>query len=196
MRACSAVRLLAVAAAVVLWVGGAGCRSGNSALPICNTLVIDGPIVSATAMAAAAPPAVGGTVVQGTYQLSTITFYTGPTGSTTAPNIQIAAIFEITGNVIQQAGYVNTQESRFTSTFTTSGTTLSFVDICPYSSAGMSSYSATPTSLSLYATTSNSVREQVFTLRAGPSDGGPPSEGGAPSDGGDASGDAATGDGG
>jgi hypothetical protein len=152
---------LAAGLSIVL---AAGCTPDPVALPVCNTLVVDAPIVDATAMAAVAPGAAGGTIADGRYRLSAITLYTGPNGSTTAPDLHIAAVFEISGDVIQQAGFINDRESRFTSRYTASGTTLSIVDTCPYSDFGMSSYSATPTTFSIYVAAQGGTLEQVYAL--------------------------------
>ena len=53
------------------------------------------------------------------------------------PDLHIAAIFEIAGNVIQQAGFINDREVAFHIQFTMSGTSLNVVDICPGNGSGV-----------------------------------------------------------
>jgi hypothetical protein len=143
----------------------ASCSSGSSGRAACNTLVDDGPDVSFVAMATAAPVPTGGTIAEGTYELSALTLYTGPGGSTTAPGGTFSAVFEISGNTMQQVGSEDGVEKRYTSTFTISGSTVSTVDSCPVSDSSTHSLSATPTELRIYDSGTVGTLEQAYAKR-------------------------------
>lgn len=116
-------------------------------------------------MAATAPDPAGGAIQDGTYSLTSMTEYTGPQGLAGILDISASAVLTISGSTMQQDGKVNGQETRYTTTITTSGTTITTSDICPGPSSGMHSYTATPTALSIYDSEGGSTLEQVYTRR-------------------------------
>jgi hypothetical protein len=129
----------------------------------CNTLVIDGPSVTAAAVSAAAPTPAGGAIEDGTYELTAMTLYTDT--SAAPPEGTFSAVFEIAGGVMQQASKINGSESRYTTTFTISGISVSMVDTCPRWSSETHSLTATPTDYRIYDTASSGTLEQIYTKR-------------------------------
>jgi hypothetical protein len=141
------------------------CSSSSAQGTPCNTLVDDGPKVPATEIAAAAPTPAGGAIADGTYQLTAVTAYSGPGGSTLGVALTASEVQTISGMTIQEDGILNGQESRYTTTFTTSGTTLSTSDTCPSPSTASHGYTATATELRIYDAKMGLTIEQVYSLR-------------------------------
>jgi hypothetical protein len=141
------------------------CSSDSSDTPVasCNTLVDDGPSVTITAASAAAPTPVGGAIEDGTYELSAMTLYTDT--SADLPPGTLSAVFEITGDVMQQVSKINGSEQRYTTSFTISGISISMVDSCPSWSSETHSLTATPTEYRIYDSLTSGVLEQVYTRR-------------------------------
>jgi len=131
----------------------------------CNTLADDGPGVVPRAVASAAPNPMGGAITDGTYVLSGIVLYTGPGGSTTAPNGTFSAVTQISGGKMLQVGTVNGTETRYASTFTTSGTTISTNDTCPSPKSETHSFTASTTELRIYDSAAGGTLEQAFSKR-------------------------------
>lgn len=95
-----------------------------------------------------------------------MTLYTGPGGSTTSPAGTASAVFEITGQTMQQVGSIDGTEKRYTSTFTISGITVSTTDTCPAPDTGSHQFTATPAEFRIYDDTgSNGTLEQTYTRR-------------------------------
>src|SRR6185503_20251689 len=88
----------------------------------CNDLVNDAPEVGYTEVAGAAPTPSGGAIVDGRYVISALNLYalTVP-----VPDSVARGVFAIEGNEMQQVGELDGEETRYTSTFTTSGTSMS-----------------------------------------------------------------------
>jgi len=156
------VRILCFLGAGLL-VGLAGCSSDGDApaAGACNTLANDGPLVMAMASTAVAPTPAGGTVTDGTYQLTAATLYS----AAALPPSTAHGIFQITGNTMQQVGDVNGTESRYTSTYTTSGSTVSTTDTCPAPKSATHGFTATSTTLRIYDDTPLGKLEQTYTKR-------------------------------
>lgn len=131
----------------------------------CNALADDGPTVTPTAVASAGPSPAGGAITDGTYVLSTVTLYTGPGGSTIAPNGTFSGVIQISGSRMLQVGAINGAEQRYVSTFTTSGTSISTTDTCPTPKSATLSFSATATGLRIYDSTIGGTLEQAFSKR-------------------------------
>src|SRR5689334_11551047 len=86
---CGVVLLLACSAC-----GGGGDADVDAAPPDagpCNTVANVGDVVNAVRVAEEAPARNGGTLVDGTYVVTSYRGYTGAGGSTVAPGIQIEA---------------------------------------------------------------------------------------------------------
>jgi hypothetical protein len=151
--------------------GLCACSSGSTSSdsialpPPCNALVDDGPMVTATEVAAAAPTPAGGKILDGTYALTTLTAYTGVGGKTGNLALTASEVQTISGTTLQEDGKINGQESRYTTTISTSGTTLSTSDTCPMPSTATHAFTATATNLRIYNTMASFTLEQVYTRR-------------------------------
>ena len=150
--------------------GGAGrgaLRGADGTPATCNALVDDGPVVTPTAVAATAPTPAGGNLVDGTYDLTALTLYTGLGVSASPPSGTFSAVYQIAGNVAQQVGRLNGSEARYTSTFTISGTRFLSADTCPVpkQNSDSVSISATPTGFRVYDSVRGGILEQRYTKR-------------------------------
>jgi hypothetical protein len=131
----------------------------------CNDLVDDAPTVVAMTVAETAPSPAGGTIADGTYALTAMNAYSGAGGATGDLGIMASAVMTISGMTMQQAGQINGQEKRYTSTFTTSGTTIMTMDTCPAPNTDMHSYTATPNALIVIDSESGYTLAQTYSLR-------------------------------
>jgi hypothetical protein len=149
----------------VALLGVCACSSSSGSSTNCNSLVDDGPTVTATEVAAAVPTPTGGTIANGTYALTALTAYTGVGGPTGNLALTASEVQTISGTTMQQEGTINGKESRYTTMISTSGTTISTSDTCPSPSMATHGYTATATELRIYDAMSGFVLEQVYTLR-------------------------------
>ena len=149
--------------AVMLAVSACSDDDSPITVPTCNTLADDGPPVTATAVSATAPAPAGGTIEDGTYELTAMTLYGGT--SADLPPGTVSVVVEVTGSVMQQVIKINGSAGRYTTNFTTSGTSISLVDSCPKWTSETHSFSATPTDHRMYDTGTAGVLEQVYTKR-------------------------------
>lgn len=106
------------------------------------------------------PSPMGGSFADGVYELTAMTLYGG-----TPPADDLSAVFEIAGTTMQQVGRIGSVEKRYTSTFTTSGTTVSTTDTCPAPDSGSHSFTATATSFAIYDSVATGTLEQRYTRR-------------------------------
>ncbi|MBK7580490.1 MAG: hypothetical protein IPI67_09825 [Myxococcales bacterium] len=136
--------------------GGAdagACTAFPDAGAACNSLANGAAFVPVTQVATAVPTGTGGTIAEGLYHLTKIEGYTGnPLGSLT-----MKQTLEICGGVGQLVGDEQGPPVYHKSfTFTTSGTGITATTTCSTQSPNVdivySSYTATPTSLTLYST--------------------------------------------
>lgn len=154
--------MLSIAFAVCVW----GCSSGSDGTGgACNSLVNDAPLVTLSAVADTAPAPAGGSIAGGIYELSAMTLYTGPGGSTVAPDMTASAVIQIAGQTMQQVGSIDGAEKRYTSTFTISGTTISTTDTCPAPDTGSHSLTATSTEFRIYDANAQGALQQTYTMR-------------------------------
>ncbi len=113
----------------------------------CNGLANDAPAVDSTAKSGTAPTPQGGTVVDGTYFLTTLNEYGsgGPTalGRRSTMVIQGSDMQHVT----DEQGIAT---DRGSNTFTTSATTFTTNATCPTDATATSSYTATATTLTFY----------------------------------------------
>lgn len=148
------------------FLGVGACSSGSSGSSgACNNLVNDAPTVTATEIATAAPTPAGGTIADGMYALTALTAYTGVGGQTGNLALMASEVQTISGTTMQQDGTINGQESRYTTTISTSGTTLSTSDTCPSPSTATHGYTATATELRIYDNMTGYTLEQVYKLQ-------------------------------
>lgn len=132
----------------------------------CNAISDDGPKITAVAMADTPPAPTGGTIVDGTYELTELVLHTGPGGSTKVPSESGSAVLQIRGASMQQVGTVKGVELRYTRTLTTSGTTLTTNDTCPTVKTEGHSFSATNTELRIYDSAAGvGTVEQIYSHR-------------------------------
>jgi hypothetical protein len=152
-----------------------GCSSGSSgssgssetpdAAQVCNSLVDDGPTVRYAVVAAAAPTPAGGTITDGTYELASVTAYTGTNGPTTPNPSTARMVMVFAGSTVQSVDVVNGQEHRYIATFSVSGTTITMRDTCPDQVVSIFEITAAATELRIYATSSGITVEMRFTKR-------------------------------
>jgi hypothetical protein len=131
----------------------------------CNALVNGAPQVTANQVASVAPPATGGTLVDGTYFLTSVTIYTGfggatgPTGSAESVTLQLAS--GIAQSVAGSSGSVSHETATLTPT---SPTTLTASTTCPAPKTPTTlSYSATATSFFAQSTFGSTTILEAFT---------------------------------
>jgi hypothetical protein len=156
--------------------GGSLAACGDNTDPSqgesCNTIVPTGPCATETSSSATAPTPAGGTIVAGTYDLTTMTVYGAPpdsgldsakrgvimisvgTGANTF-NIQVA---EQSGTTLQrQSGVAVANSAQQQITFTPS---------CPNgNNGGPSPYSATSTTFTLFEDQNGGTRVNIYTKR-------------------------------
>ena len=129
----------------------------------CNALATSGPPVTATFIAAAGPSPAGGTIVPGTYVLSSFAMYTGPGGASgnaagavlSTAQITSGSIETVSENLsVQPDGGATAVVEVVTAsgTFTTSGDAIMVSFTCPGVAMGTQSYTATSTSIALFET--------------------------------------------
>ncbi len=114
---------------------------------VCNDLAQNGGEVFRARVASPYPSFTGGTITAGTWVLTKMTEYTGAggmTGTDTTPQRWTILVAGMTSNNVRQAG--TSAASRFTSSFTTTGSKVTFTDSCPtVGTRGTFDYSATAT---------------------------------------------------
>lgn len=117
----------------------------------CNDLAYGSAVLTIQDDPIATPAATGGTVSDGTYNLSTYTHYTGVGGSSGAGTLTLRSTVRITGNKIDilRRDYTNV-EKRWSGTFVTSGTTITINYTCPAASSESGGYSAAPSKFAYY----------------------------------------------
>ena len=138
----------------------------------CNTIVNNGPTVTVREGAMAPPRPLGGTITDGTYVLSATTLYLAPgvpPTPTSMPSDTLGTysmVFEFKGNRILSVGTSNGKETRYVTTFTTSGTTIFEKDICPLPEESSSrSFTAYERELRFYMPSKHGTLEFILTKR-------------------------------
>jgi hypothetical protein len=142
-----------------------GSSNSSASSTGCNNLVDDGPTVTATRVAAAPPVPAGGAILDGTYELTAFTAYTGVGGATGNLALTASEVQTISGTTVQEDGKINGRESRYTTTIRTSETTISTSDTCPSPRTATHGYTATAIELRIYDTKAGVTMEQVYKLR-------------------------------
>lgn len=155
------LRRLVASSLLLLW--GCSSEEEGNAEP-CNTLRNNGPKVMAVVAEGDAPTPVpmGGEIADGTYVLIGISYY----GEAAAlPSTEIQSVFEISGNKMQQVGSIDDEETRYNSTFSTSGTTVTLRDTCPAPMTSRFEFTATADQFYIYDDRAGGIMEQFFELR-------------------------------
>ena len=117
----------------------------------CNDLTYGSAVLTIQDDPIATPTATGGTVSDGTYNLSTYTHYTGVGGSSGAGTLTLRSTVRITGNKIDILRKDFTGiEKRWSGTFVTSGSDITISYTCPSASTETGSYSAAPSKFAYY----------------------------------------------
>ena len=131
----------------------------------CNEFANDGPIIMFTAVPALPPNPLGGTIADGTYELTAVNAYTGPGGSTVVPLDALSAVLVFAGDTMQAAMRIGEESLRTTATFSTDGTTLFTSYSCPQAEMDTDGFSADSQTLEIYNPTSNGTVEEIYSKR-------------------------------
>jgi hypothetical protein len=129
----------------------AGAPSGT-----CDAMPNDSaPITTVDMVATAAPAATGGAVQDGTYHLTALTLYVGPTGKSGAIPITLKGVMRIQTGVVDSALDGTNSEGdpiaeRTRETFTTAGASVSYTMTCPTVKTRTGTYSTSGSSLTLF----------------------------------------------
>ena len=119
--------------------------AGDAAMA-CNDVVNSAPVVAVTQIADDPPASSGGTIADGTYELTAVAIYTGASGPTGPSGTEQTTVV-VSGATFQvvSAG----QPPRRTLTLATSGTAFTATDTCPDSTVTTGTYTATATGLTI-----------------------------------------------
>ena len=153
--------------------GGGSCGAAVAQGQACNTVTDVGTVVTPTCMSGTIPAGTGGTIVDGTYTLTSQTYY----GSTTCSYGSVSGTAEITGGCIQQAS--NTPfPVAISTTYSTKGATITRTLTCigtgglDASAASLdtpaATFTATPTTVTIFiknSGTSSSNPDRVETYQ-------------------------------
>jgi hypothetical protein len=121
--------------------------AASDAGPPCNTIANTAPVVDITQIAADPPTPLGGTIADGTYWETSLDIYTGPAGPAGMTGTsQTTALIQ--GTTVQLVS--DGQPTRRTVTLTTADAGFTSVDSCPYAQMSQGSYTATPTTLTIF----------------------------------------------
>lgn len=146
--------------------GGAGDQDAGGGVDggRCNDIVLTSFLVDRIGLNGDPPVGTGGTIVDGTYDLTRFDVYVGvggvggPTGITAQSTIRVAGT--TLDQVILYTGSGAPQEIRSTYSFAASGATLALTSICP--AGGVSSRQFTANGTTLVVT--DNVSKEVFTF--------------------------------
>ena len=136
--------------------GGSSSASGAGGGGACNTVAITAPVVTDSSGAGTKPTPAGGTIADGTYQVTAHTYYAP--GSAKGNTYKVMLV--VAGGTAQIAQIRNGgAEERFSLTVSTTGTTFSAISSCPVMGTALDfdAYTATATELLLFNPTNDSV---------------------------------------
>ncbi len=148
--------------------GGGGGGDGGS----CNNLMLTGKVVDAEKLQGDPPAAVGGTVVDGDYDITQINVYVGVTGVAGPAGFSEQGSMNITSGVIQRSTVAKDSTTNQTTTTDDTGNlstpdgggaTLIDTLTCPGAGLAQYDYTATPTTLRLLNPITKT--ERVYTKR-------------------------------
>jgi len=141
--------------------GSSIARGTGGAAPPCNTLVNAAPVVVSARLAQDPPTPTGGTLVEGTYFLTSCIDYSGPGGWTVQPGFTIQSTYVLTSSSTPGAfdlqlvskGVAATSgfNDRATLHIVPSGTSFSLDSVCPTQESGETvQYSVTDTGFMIF----------------------------------------------
>jgi len=160
----------------------AGADQGGGGIVGCGTVVNAAPIITPTTSASAPPVASGGTLVSGTYVLSSLTFYLSG-ASCKPPDLRTSVVLnlvagdategEVEEDTDQTTTLLKLQDSRDVFRYTVTGSSLMIDYVCTGTLSGFTRnaatpvpYSATPTEIRTFgAQASCGVSVSVFMRR-------------------------------
>jgi len=128
----------------------------NDPKPTCNTITNDAtPITFVEVVAQNAPTPTGGAMANGTYHLTAITLYAGPSGKGTKIPLSVKNTVKVSGNVVDQVfdGTKNGGEvvaEKSTETFSVTGTTVTYTGVCPNNKSRTGTYSVDGATMTLF----------------------------------------------
>ncbi len=130
----------------------------------CNTLANSGAPVQLMTSGAEPPSGTGGTVVNGTYTLTSIVLYDGLQDAGMSPAASLT--ISISGDTVQSIASTSGQPAVVeTSTFTTSGTSFTLTQTCPGGgNVQTGTFTATATMLTLFTAGAGSSPSEVVTF--------------------------------
>jgi hypothetical protein len=105
-------------------------------------------MITGKSVSGSSPPATGGTISAGLYRLTDVTYYNN--GGPDLPGIQLRLTLQIGSGVIQSVAETMMETNRGTSTFTTSGSSMSMTATCPEPESTTLRYSATSSTVYLF----------------------------------------------
>lgn len=125
---------------------GPGCKDGGTTQ--CGAPTLCGPVVQTLEIVGMPPAALGGSLVPGSYVLTSANVYRQDAGGTT-PTFQFT--YSFAGAQFAEASYENGfQQSPISGSYQTTDTTLTRTLTCPTSVTTMDQYTATTSSLTIY----------------------------------------------
>jgi hypothetical protein len=148
-----------------------GTNPGPGSGDGCNTTTLAGPCVTTQLSSATAPTPAGGTIVAGTYNLTSSTFY----GSADAGNQQqdvrktlMVSLVTAVAFTLDQVDQSGDRTDRAHGTVVISGTTVTFTPTCPPpgdggDKGGSASFTATSTTFTLIQAKNGSTQVEVYT---------------------------------
>lgn len=110
----------------------------------CNSVAKSGPVVTITCASGAVPAGTGGTIVDGTYNLTAHVRYLADGGACSGGTDQSTEV--IAGTSVQVIGGTGA----LSGTITVSGAMLTFNITCPSAASGVDTFTATPTTLTIF----------------------------------------------
>lgn len=119
----------------------------HEAASACNMLANSAQVITTRQVSQDPPMPQGGTMVDGTYAMTDVSIYTGPSGPS-GPSGTTQTTIQVTGNTIQ---VVSTgQPTTRSVTLAISGTGFTATDTCPDSNVTQGSFTATPTTILIF----------------------------------------------
>lgn len=134
--------------------------AASAADPACTSLADIGSTIELSVEPIVAPAAMGGSIVDGTYVLTSGKVFTGPGGESGTGDDRSMTL-RVTGSVIEIAR----PEGGTKGTFTVAGTTLHMSETCPKSEVTDLGYTATPTSFEIFADDDDGIYYFSFERR-------------------------------
>jgi hypothetical protein len=118
--------------------------TGTDGAAACNTLTNSAPMLTIDTVAQNPPTPQGGTIASGTYTMTAVAIYTGPSGPS-GQNGMTQTTIQITGDTIQVVS--DADPATRTVKLATSGTSFTSTDTCPDTTVSQGFYTATTSSL-------------------------------------------------